>query len=187
MKSTFIEKSLKQPDKIKHYSQIKELELIKRNFKYNKSECLVVCMEEMSELIEALIEYNLNQNNQTLLHLMEEYADVTICLHELCYICDVQLEDLDLPILQSNYKFEKDRNDILTNIYKSLTLGIQTISKIIRRKADFSHITTIIIKINQSLCDLIHMYDLNAEQIELIRMLKYRRLESRLNLMDKLN
>lgn len=71
-------------------------------FLYGKQMQTDVAMEEMGELIQALVKYRRNRSNENLIHILEEIADVQIVLDQLKYMYDYAG---DVPKIQ----FEKQK------------------------------------------------------------------------------
>lgn len=57
-------------------------------FLYGKQMQTDVAMEEMGELIQALVKYRRDRSNENLRHILEEIADVQIVLDQLKYMYD---------------------------------------------------------------------------------------------------
>lgn len=71
-------------------------------FLYGKQMQTDVAMEEMGELIQALVKYRRDKSNENLTHILEEIADVQIVLDQLKYMYDYAG---DVPKIQ----FEKQK------------------------------------------------------------------------------
>lgn len=94
----------------------------------------VVVMEEISELIEAIMEYRENKNIDTLSHLDEEICDVLYCINVCRYMYNTQYSD-DVKI---EFEIGDDDNDIYSLLITSLCKLSKKISKMIRGKAQNS-------------------------------------------------
>lgn len=57
-----------------------------------------ICIEEMGELIQAIVKYRRHQNSKRKNNIIEEMADVTICLEYLKLIHNISDEDINKMI-----------------------------------------------------------------------------------------
>ena len=85
-----------------------QADILKKSIEHNGTETeLVIIMEELSELIQQVSKKYRGKNYA--MHLLEEMADVYICLEELKLIAGISNDDIEAAM---SVKFERIRNDI---------------------------------------------------------------------------
>ena len=85
-----------------------QADILKKSIEHNGTETeLVIIMEELSELIQQVSKRYRGKNYA--MHLLEEMADVYICLEELKLIAGISNDDIEAAM---SVKFERIRNDI---------------------------------------------------------------------------
>ena len=85
-----------------------QADILKKSIEHNGTETeLVIIMEELSELIQQVSKRYRGKNYA--MHLLEEMADVYICLEELKLITGISNDDIEAAM---SVKFERIRNDI---------------------------------------------------------------------------
>ena len=149
---------------------------------------LTICMEELAELIEVLMEYNI-RGRLDKLHLKEEIND--------CYISILRLQSV-FNISPENICMDKNiyTNNIVDNCVLNLTTAITKISKCIRKKVNAEiKALSIINLIQESLVNINHHFNIKLDELKPILYLKVKRSEERnitmseqtnINLLDKL-
>lgn len=85
-----------------------QTDILKKSIEYNGAETeLVIIMEELSELIQQVSKRYRGENYT--MHLLEEMADVYICLDELKLMIDITDDDIEAAM---SVKFERIKDSI---------------------------------------------------------------------------
>lgn len=158
------------------YTKKEKKELIEQALKImGDTKYLVICMEEISELIEVISD-NIN-NKIDYIHTAEEIVDVKICIEimkQIFYISDSKLEKVNKK------KLKKNKSVVFTSL-TTLSKAQQNISKCIRNKngSDDKIISTLN-NLNETVCQLILLFKIKEKDLSKIELLKYNRLEERI-------
>lgn len=88
-----------------------DIDIIKKSIEwYGETEQLVVCMEELSELIQAISKYIRGFNNKD--NLTEEIADVKICCEMLQQICRISESEVQKMIKEKQDRIGKMMKEV---------------------------------------------------------------------------
>lgn len=162
--------------KLKKYSKGEKMKLLRTSLKMRGRDIiLMMCMEEISELIE-VISNNIS-NGVNYIHTAEEIVDVHIMIEYIKIICKVKQSDL------SKIKIDrkKQSRSIVISSIKTLSKCNQLISKIGRRKEGANDKAALLISnIESTLRELKRIFKIRKKDIEKIELLKYHRLEKRI-------
>lgn len=175
IKMNNIPQLMKKVSNIK-YTKKEKKELIEQALKImGDTKYLVICMEEISELIEVISD-NIN-NKIDYIHTAEEIVDVKICIEimkQIFYISDSKLEKVNKK------KLKKNKSVVFTSL-TTLSKAQQNISKCIRNKngSDDKIISTLN-NLNETVCQLILLFKIKEKDLSKIELLKYNRLEERI-------
>lgn len=83
-------------------------DILKKSIEFNGMDTeRVIIMEELSELIQEVSKHYRNKGN--IMHLLEEMADVYICLEELKLMTGIDDHDIEAAM---SVKYERIKNDI---------------------------------------------------------------------------
>lgn len=150
---------------------------------HEKHEDVMIAIEEMAELTQVLSKVKRGKLEEKDIAVMEEIADVRVCLHEIAYYV-FDLSPVALDIVHSIY-VEKDKNnqgDAAITAMKRMSKLSNTLSKIIINNGAHSKDKLIkkIVKVEVSMLHLIDVYGLDYEWIKYIEDIKMERTKERL-------
>ena len=170
-----IEYLLKKTE-LKNYSEEEALEILKTECEiHGKDQQLIRCMEEFSELIEVILEFNIH-GRMDYTNLCEELTDCMICTKVLQILFDIQKTDLN-----KEWNIYTDEN-LLNNCMLNLTVSSIKISKCLRnRKNADLRIINIINTIRETIENIIKYFDINSDDMLGIFKLKIERSNTRNN------
>lgn len=95
-------------------------DILKKSIEFNGMDTeRVIIMEELSELIQEVSKHYRNKGN--IMHLLEEMADVYICLEELKLMTGIDNYDIEAAM---SVKYERIKNDIESKENKKTGLDI---------------------------------------------------------------
>lgn len=140
-----------------------------------KEKYLVICMEEISELIDVISE-NVTKKKDYI-HTTEELVDVMICVNIIKSIYDIKNCKLDK--VNKDRKIKK-KNVVFTSI-KVLAKSQQILSKCIRgRSSADGKIVDVVNSLNVTLYDLKKLFKIKEKDIDKMMYIKINRLNDRI-------
>ena len=128
---------------------------------------IIITIEELSELTQAIINYMEDNNYETYLNLAEELTDVYICLRYVNFVFN-----LDTRVTMS--KVYKNGN--ILNSVGNLARLSQALTKYLRNKTDIYEIFDAYLMVKEELRYISNYYNIDNELIIKIRKLKTERL-----------
>lgn len=169
------------------YTDEQKIDLISKYYDViGKDKYIVICMEEISEVVQVLS--NPFLFGKDLLSLIEEVVDLKICIYDLKFIYRQYKEDIDkIPKLSESYK--KHLNKVRVGEYyslkciKNLCFMQQELSKIIRKKEGYESkdkILSIIETLENIADEIIIVYALDSDTMDRIETIKFQRQEERI-------
>lgn len=99
-------------------------DILKKNIEFNNIETeQVIIMEELSELIQEVSKHY--RKKGSIMHLLEEMADVYICLEELKLLTGIDVHDIEAAM---SVKYERIRNDMESEKGETVSLDLHETS-----------------------------------------------------------
>lgn len=134
---------------------------------------LMVCVEEIAELIEVIINNNKHINY---IHTAEEIADVRISINIILVICDIKSSKIGKIDTK-----KKSKKQTISNMLNNLSKSQQYISKYVRCRKDGDEKLVSALSMMAKACyDAETIYKIKKKDIEKIENIKYERLLNRL-------
>ena len=167
-----------------HYSKKDKKRLIQRSLEQiGASEYTVICMEEMAELNDVIIENTTSKFDY--IHTAEEIVDVMFCIEVLKVIFDVKEKDIKKIKKRDN----KGKKKVVLKSIQTLSQSQQVLSKTIRhrnrdKKKLLEKIIPVINDLNQITSELCTLYKIRTKDLDAIESLKLWRLEKRIKIFD---
>jgi hypothetical protein len=170
---------MKHADKLK-YNKKQKMELIADMYSFIGEDLyLVLCMEEIAELIE--VTSDCTNNKIDYIHMAEELVDVKISIA--CMLFIFNLKESDLSKVD---KRKKKKNSVIIESIQNLSKAQQCISKFIRKSDNASDKVLLAINnMNDAMITLASIFKIKKKDMDKIEAIKYKRLEERVEKLKK--